>query len=96
MSSGKRWGGAGIGMEPDSSQLGAGVLCAEASVLVIFSTSPPPVWPGGAPVGCSTKSLGGRYYPLNSSDHAHLLGITQAILRIQRVQVDNFFFLKLS
>ena len=29
---------------------------AAASVQVIFSSSPPPVWPGGAPVGCSTKS----------------------------------------
>ena len=42
--------------------------------------------------GCSTKSLGGHYYPKNSSDLAHLLGITQAILPIQRVRVDRFFF----
>ena len=42
---------------------GLGSSAAAASVQVIFSSSPPPVWPGGAPVGCSTKSLVGHYYP---------------------------------
>ena len=42
---------------------GLGFSAAAASVQVIFSSSPPPVWPGGAPLGCSTKSLEGHYYP---------------------------------